>query len=225
MIQKPVKCPLCNYTSLSIIENNTINNPFIARCNNYHCRKIIYMRQNTFLDEFPRTPASLILYILKLWLIDEKNATEIYKNIKENIIESEISQDKINKILEKIRFYIGHYIKDQYSLEEFSIAGNHDYYAVDESEFVNLNNNLLWVVGIINTRNKKIRLEVTFVRNADTLKKIVTKHVKVDNILVTDQWPCYIWINYPNSGYIHSVHNHGHDDFCRGLESTSNIEQ
>lgn len=101
------------------------------------------MRQNTFLDEFPRTPASLILYTLKLWLIDEKNATEIYKNIKENIIECEISQDKINKILEKIRFYIGHYIKDQYSLEEFSIEGNQDYYAVDESQFVNLNNNLL----------------------------------------------------------------------------------
>ena len=62
-------------------------------------------------------------------------------------------------------------------------------------------------------------------RNADTLKKIVAKHAKVGNIIVTDQWAGYIWINHPNSGYIHSVHNHGHGDFGRGLESTSNIEQ
>ena len=30
----------------------------------------------------------------------------------------------------------------------------------------------------------------------------------------------YRWIDYPNSGYLHLVHNHGN-----GQESTSNIEQ
>lgn len=52
-----------------------------------------------FLEELPKTPTSLILYTLKLWLIEMKKATEIFKNIKENIIDSEISKEKINKII------------------------------------------------------------------------------------------------------------------------------
>ena len=31
LIQKPDNCLLCNYTSLNIIENNTINNPFAGK--------------------------------------------------------------------------------------------------------------------------------------------------------------------------------------------------
>ena len=64
-----------------------------------------------------------------------------------------------------------------------------------------------------------------FLRNAETLKKIVTKHVKVGNIIVTGQWAGCIWIGYLNSEYMHSVHNQGHGDFGIGLESTNNIEQ
>ena len=105
----------------------------------------------------------------------------------------------------KIRYYIAHFLKDQYILEDFSIRGNGDYYAVDESKFVNLNNRLLWVIGIIHTSTKKIRLEVTFERDAEKLKKIITKHVATGNCIVTDLWAGYRWIDYDGSGYVHSV--------------------
>ena len=78
LVEKPNKCKLCNYTSISIVVNNTLNNPYIRKYSNSQCRKIIYLRENTFLNEFPRTPASIILYVLKLWLIDDKNAIDIY---------------------------------------------------------------------------------------------------------------------------------------------------
>ena len=72
----------------------------------------------------------------------------------------------------KIGYYIAHFLKDQYLLEDFSIRENGEYYAVDESKFVNLNNRLLWVIGIIHISTKKIRLEVTFERDAENLKKL-----------------------------------------------------
>ena len=53
LVEKPNKCKLCNYTSISIVLNNTINNPYIGECINSKCRKITYLRENTFLNKFP----------------------------------------------------------------------------------------------------------------------------------------------------------------------------
>ena len=105
-------------------------------------------------------------------LIEDKNATEIFNHIKETMVECEISKDKLNNIIKKIRYYRAHFLKDKYLLEDFSIRGNTESYAVDESKFVNLNNRLLWVIGIIHTSTKKIRLEVTFERDVEKLKKL-----------------------------------------------------
>ena len=68
------------------------------------------------------------------------------------------------------KYYITHFLKDQYILEDFSIGNNGDFYAVDESKFVNLNKRLLFVLGIINVSTKKICLEVTFELDAEKLK-------------------------------------------------------
>ncbi len=45
-------------------------------------------------------------------------------------------------------------------------------FAVDEFLFVYINNQALWVLGIRNNTNKKIRLELSFNRNSNILKKI-----------------------------------------------------
>lgn len=109
-LEKPNECKLCNYTSISIVDNNTINDPYIAKCSNSKCRNW---------NEFPRIPVSIILYVLKLWLIDEKNATEISNHIRETIVECKISKDKIINILMKMRYYIANLIKDIYSWSFF----------------------------------------------------------------------------------------------------------
>ena len=41
---------------------------------------------------------------------------------------------------------------------------------------------------------------------------------------MTDGWSGHDWINARNSGYRHYEHIHSHNDFGRGLESTSHIE-
>ena len=80
------------------------------------------------------------------------------------------------------------------------------------------------VIGIINTSTYKLRLEVSFERTERILKKIIKAHVKTGNYIVSDGWSGYSWIGLPFSGYIPSVHNLGHGDFGRGLDSTSHIE-
>ena len=80
------------------------------------------------------------------------------------------------------------------------------------------------MVGIVNCNTRKLRLEITHLRTADIMKKIIFKHIKRGNIIVSDGWTGYNWISNIEYGYIHSVHNHGHGDFGLGLDSTSNIE-
>ena len=100
----------------------------------------------------------------------KKNANDIYNHIKNQSENINISKTKIEAILHKLRLFIAHYIKDVYIIENISKANEFKYYAVDESEFVKIKGIPLWVIGIINTENKLIRLEVSFNRDGETLK-------------------------------------------------------
>ena len=82
LIDIPKKCPLCGYSNVNITEYNSLNNPFIARCSKAKCRKIIYLREGTIFAHFPKTACSNILYVIKLWLLENKNSMEIHKNLK-----------------------------------------------------------------------------------------------------------------------------------------------
>lgn len=59
----------------------------------------------------------------------------------------------IYKILKHIRLYIANYYKAIYKIKNIL-----NEYAIDESDFVKLNGNILWVIGVINTWTKLIRL-------------------------------------------------------------------
>lgn len=56
------------------------------------------------------------------------------------------------------------------------------------------------------------------------MKKIINAHIETGNIITSDGWAAYSWLDLPFSGYVHSVHNHGKGDFDNGLDSTSHIE-
>lgn len=164
------------------------------------------------------------MYIIKLWILEKKNCNEIYNKIKEESVTIVISKEKIRALLKVLRICISHYIKDTYIIENISIRNEYAYYAVDESDFIKLNGNILWVIGIINTHNKNLRLEVSYTRNADIIKKIIKTHIQTGNIIISDGWSGYHWLDQPFSGYIHSTHNHAAGDFGLGLDSTSHIE-
>lgn len=217
------RCPNCGLISLKINEYNSIYNPYVTRCSSSKCRKIVFLKENTFFALFPNTPVSLIINILRIWLLDDKNGAEIFKVIKDKYPHTSISHNHVLEILEKARYVIAHYIKDQYSLENISETGKNEYFAIDESNFINVENKQLWVVGIINTISKKIRLEIAFVRNTELMKNFIYNYIKPGNCIVSDQWGAYDWIDADNN-YLHSVHNHGHGDFGTGYQSTSHIE-
>ena len=223
LLNKPDKCPLCTYPNINITEYNTLNNSYIARCSNCKCRKIIYLREG--INHFPRTTVSNILYIIKLWLFDNKNASDIYNKFKNECPNINISLLHISEILQKLREYIAHYIKDIYSIEDISQENRMERFAMDESNFVTDGNITTWVVGIINVTSRKIRLEYPENRNTNTIKKIVHAHIKKGNIVVSDAWGGYSWLSNADSGYIHSTHTHSLGNFGRGDESTSHIEQ
>ena len=58
-------------------EYNSAYNPFIVRCINHNCRKIHFLKQYIIFGHFPKAMTSNILFILKLWIFESKNAAEI----------------------------------------------------------------------------------------------------------------------------------------------------
>ncbi len=70
-----------------------------------------------------------------------------------------------------------------------------------ESDFVKINGNILWLIGIINTDTKHIRLEISYNRDQHIMKKIISAHVKRGNYIVSEGWTTYDWLDNPSSGY------------------------
>ena len=156
-------------------------------------------------------------------ILEEKNALEIDKIIKNKVSDFRISTTHINEILHDARLIIPHYYKDKYILEEISEEGKNEYFAGYESNFINIDNKNLWVIGAINTYSKKLRLELLFIRDSNTLKKFIYTHIKPRNCIVSDLWDGYMWLG-TDGIYHHSVRKFGHSDFGYGYESTSHIE-
>lgn len=76
-IKAPLECPNCSKKNANEKKYKSLKNPIVYKC--LKCGKIIYLRQNTFYSLFPRAPAYIIHNILKIWLIDELNASKISK--------------------------------------------------------------------------------------------------------------------------------------------------
>lgn len=81
-----------------------------------------------------------------------------------------------------------------------------------------------WVLGIINTQTKEFRIEPVQVRDTPMIKSFISRHTKRGNNITTEGWSTYEYLDSPNSGYQHFIHNHGGGDFGFGIESTSHIE-
>ena len=130
----------------------------------------------------------------------------------------------IYSVLGNVRKYIAHYLKEVYMtpLKESNLG---KYVAVNESLFChNHGYEQIWLIGLINTRNKNFRIEAVKSRDSHILEKIIRHHVGTGNNVVTDRWGAYNWMNSHNSGYNRIIHIHGHHDFGYGSESTFHVE-
>ena len=62
LIELPEECP---YKKINLTEYNSLSNPYVCRCSKNSCHKIIYLKDYTLFNLFPRTNLSTFLYIIK----------------------------------------------------------------------------------------------------------------------------------------------------------------
>ena len=74
-------------------------------------------------------------------LIHSKNANEIYEYISKSEKPYNISKQHILEILQNMRKIISKYYEDKYKLEEIAFENGNDSLSIDESLFMNIDNN------------------------------------------------------------------------------------
>lgn len=114
----------------------------------------------------------------------KKNANEILIKFNTDHPKISISKEKIFEILYNARIYIAFYYKDKYILEDISTHNKYEYFSVDESDFVKINGIILWVIGVLNNNTYELRLEVSYTRTEEVLKKLFRHMLKLVIILL-----------------------------------------
>ena len=96
---------------------------------------------------------------------------------------------------------------------------------MDETLIIHTNGEQKWLVGGIETKSRKMRLDILPSRDSIHLKNFVNNHIKPGTTIVTDGWPGYNFLdNDENSVWPHEVYNHGAGNFGIGEHSTTHIE-
>lgn len=73
-----------------------------------------------------------------------------------------------------IRKSIACYIKKLYITKIISTLNGNNNYAIDESLFTHINNESIWVIGIVDTSNKfNFRCNISKIKNNVYLKKFI----------------------------------------------------
>ena len=202
----PEICPTCNKGKLEIKKYNSkdVVNPYYIRCNYPKCRKKNKLRTFSFMNKIKNVPASIIFEILENFFIIGLNANKIYKIVKEKYVK-EVKERHIQKILEFFRQLIFIYMKIKY---DTTLIGGFDHHgrpiivALDESLFVKVNDQQIWVIGGIETKYQKIRLTTTQSRDMQTLEKFVNDNFMEGTHFTHDGWTGYNFLNN-NINYSH----------------------
>ena len=224
----PSNCQKCNSGKYEIkkLEIKNIINPFYVRCNNKKFRKRVNLRNFSFLVYLRNTPASVTFAILENFLYIGLNAQKINQILSVKY-KNNLNIRKIQKILEYFRKLIFIHYKLVYNktlIGGLDNEGQSKIVAIDESLFIHdINNEQIWVLGGIETKDKNIRLSITKIRNIDNLENFVYENFIEGTHFTHDGWNSYNFLNN-NINYTHETHNHGAGDFGNGLHSTSHIE-
>ena len=165
----------------------------------------------------------MLHYILELFT-ENNNAIDITKRLQEKYNRNNLDNRFIYHFISTIRNYIAHFYHDKYTLEKLAYLGENKKCAIDESLFVHIDGKQLWVIGIIDTQSLNIRIEVSFDRGTATMKKIISKHIEQGNIIISDLWPAYNFLDDTNSVYRHITHNHLNGSFGVVANSSAYIE-
>ena len=219
----PGKCS-CESESFSIrIDNSNFTSGICFRCTNNKCRKKFSIRINSLFAKFPQIKLRDLTEIINCFICLEFNTKKAVTYLKENknVI---ISQNTLSKIYKEFRNIIYQYMKIVYNSEVISTENNNDYFAVDESLINHINNKQVWLLGIINNNTKDFRIEGAYNRDTNTLSNFISTYVEKGNVIISDGWQGYNYLNSHDSGYQHLTFMHINGIFGQGIQSTSHIE-
>ena len=222
---KPVICPKCGKNKIIIHKYSKMQTTKLCfRCMRYKRKKIIPIRENSFFSYFAKISINECLEVIKCFFSLNINAKKAYTYLTQQKFLN-ISEQLIRNIYTKIRETLYYYYFIEYETEDFALENAHYHYSVDESLFYHdLNCKQIWVLGITENETKNFRVVVSYNRDEEMLKTFIKKFIPRGNIIISDAWLGYSFLNDVNSGYIHSIHVHGQNDFGFGLDSTSHVE-
>ena len=66
---------------------------------------------------------------------------------------------------------------------------------MDESNFVNIKEVKIWVIGVRNNKTGNIRVDLYKTRNENDMKNFINNHIKINNNIVTDGWASYDFLD------------------------------
>ena len=193
------------------------------RCQNYKCRRKFPVRINTFFSELPFHKLQEVYEILLCFICYDFNAEKAQKYL-EDTKNIKISKNTLLSIYQEFRDVIHLYMNIVYETELISEQNKREYFSADESIINHSNNTQIWLLGVINNTTKQFRIVGTLTRDANAISKFIKKFICPGNIIITDSWQAYNWLNEPNSGYSHINFNHSFGSFVSGLTSTSHME-
>ena len=223
-IYLPGKCPICKSTKISIGNGNKLLNPKKLVCNNYKCLYRANLKNYSVLKIFPKIPCSDLMKIINYSIFDKKNGTEIKKALIRDY-NAKLNISTINRVLNKFRQCIAHYLKDFYKFHKLGKSTGGSNISMDESDFVDIKGVKILVIGVKNNKTGNIRIDLYRTRNENDIKNFINNHIKINNNIITDGWPSYNYLDLPNSGYTHERFIHGpNGNFGFGQHSTSQIE-
>ena len=94
-----------------------------------------------------------------------------------------------------------------FTLDPYTDLNKYHQVVIDEGLFTQERNCQIWVLVLINNETKDICMEIVQNRNQDTLKAIIEKYVKKGNIIISDSWAGYNFLNSIDSGYTLQLFN------------------
>ena len=123
-------------------------------------------------------------------------------NYMRNILNKVISEELIRQFFVYRREVIYNYYKIAYKTDYLGTENGNKFYNIDESCFCkDVNGSHLWVIGAIENDTRDFMIILSRDRDANTIKKFITRFIPKGNKIVTDGWPSYDWLDNTNSGY------------------------
>ena len=130
------------------------------------------MRKFSCLSVFPKIPGSLFFKILYKFIIEEKNASKI-KSFLETEEKIKLNYVSLSKILIFIRRCCAYYIKDYYRFNKLGRRARESFIGVDESDFVDVEGEKLWILWAKNNKTNNLRLDVFKSRTEEDCKRFI----------------------------------------------------